>query len=237
MAHFSVWQRSPFRNSFIPSRRHCRQTGPIYRAKSNLPFSGARNLPLTWGPMTRSVQFTGDQHPSSCLHKKQKTDYTRRFLGGRHPLCGIGVRSRMERTSRPAVDRARTADSRPAPGPLTFTLTLRTPDSLALLAAVSDACCAAKGVPLRDPRNPSEPELDHDSTFPTVSVMVMMVLLKDACTCTMPAGTFFFSFFLKDFFLPPLAAVFAGALVAMCSFQLSLGLRAGFLLVGHGAAP
>src|ERR1700687_913340 len=38
MAHFSVWQRSPFRKSFIPSRRHSRQTGPIYRAKSNLPF-------------------------------------------------------------------------------------------------------------------------------------------------------------------------------------------------------
>src|SRR5665213_1022906 len=148
--------------------------------------------------------------PSSCLRTKNQTlSYTRRFLGGRHPLWGIGVRSRMERTSRPAVDSARTADSRPAPGPLTFTFTLRTPDSLALLAAVSEACCAAKGVPLRDPRNPRDPELDQDSTFPTVSVIVMMVLLKDACTCTMPAGTFFFSFFLKDFFFPALAAAFA----------------------------
>src|SRR6185437_15427048 len=129
------------------------------------------------------------------------------------------------------------ADSRPAPGPLTSTFTVRNPDSLALLAAVSEACCAANGVPLRDPRNPSEPELDHDSTFPMGSVMVMMVLLKDACTWTTPTGTIFFSFFLKVFFLPPLAAVFAGALVAMCNFQLSLGLRAGFFLVSHGAAP
>ena len=32
IAHFSVWQRSPFRNNFMPSRRHSRQTGPIYRA-------------------------------------------------------------------------------------------------------------------------------------------------------------------------------------------------------------
>jgi hypothetical protein len=32
MAHFSVWQRSPFRNSFMPSRRHNRQTGPLYLA-------------------------------------------------------------------------------------------------------------------------------------------------------------------------------------------------------------
>src|SRR5258705_11858658 len=97
----------------------------------------------------------------------------------------------------PAVEAGPTADPRPAPGPLTFTTTLRSPDSLALLAAVSDACCAAKGVPLRDPRNPSEPELDHDSTFPIGSVIVMMVLLNEACTCTRPCGTFFFSFFLK----------------------------------------
>jgi hypothetical protein len=39
--------------------------------------------------------------------------------------------------------------------------------------------------------------------------MVMMVLLNEACTCTMPAGTFFFYFFLKDFFFPALAAAFA----------------------------
>jgi hypothetical protein len=32
-AHFSVWQRSPFKNSFMPSRRHSRQTGPMYLAK------------------------------------------------------------------------------------------------------------------------------------------------------------------------------------------------------------
>ena len=101
-----------------------------------------------------------------------------------------------------AVDSARTADSRPAPGPLTSHFHGRKPDSLALLAAVSDACCAANGVPLRDPRNPSEPELDHASTLPDRIGEVTMVLLNDACTWTMPAGTFFFSFFLKDFFLP-----------------------------------
>src|ERR1700730_13323868 len=117
----------------------------------------------------------------------------------------------MERTSRPAVDSARTADSRPAPGPLTFTFTLRTPDSLALLAAVNDACCAANGVPLRDPRKPSEPELDHEITLPMGSVMVMIVLLNDACTWTRPIGTERFSFFLNAFFL----VVFAGAF-AMC---------------------
>src|SRR5581483_1498698 len=107
----------------------------------------------------------------------------------------------MWRTSIPAVAHARTADSRPAPGPLTRTSTERSPYSLTLFAAVNEACCAANGVPLRDPRNPSEPLLDHDSTFPFWSVNVMMVLLKEACTCTTPLGTTFFSFFLKAFFL------------------------------------
>src|SRR5271157_2819897 len=45
--------------------------------------------------------------------------YTLRRLGGRQPLCGTGVTSLMVRTSRPAAESARTADSRPDPGPLT----------------------------------------------------------------------------------------------------------------------
>src|ERR1700747_2796031 len=71
-----------------------------------------------------------------------------------------------------------------------------------MLAAFDAACCAANGVPLRDPRKPSEPELFHEITFPAISVMVTMVLLKDACTCTSPWGTCLRSFFLKVFFLP-----------------------------------
>ena len=43
----------------------------------------------------------------------------------------------------------------------------RMPASFALLAAVSDACCAANGVPLRDPRKPSEPELDQEIMLPS----------------------------------------------------------------------
>ena len=44
---------------------------------------------------------------------------TRRRLGGRHPLCGMGVTSVIALTSRPAAWRERMACSRPAPGPLT----------------------------------------------------------------------------------------------------------------------
>jgi hypothetical protein len=82
-------------------------------------------------------------------------------------LCGIGVTSLIARTSMPAVDSARTADSRPEPGPATRTSTTRSPLSDALLAAVSAAYCAANGVPLRDPRKPSEPALDQESVFPS----------------------------------------------------------------------
>src|SRR6516162_11857683 len=71
-----------------------------------------------------------------------------------------------------------------------------------MLAAFDAACCAAKGVPLRDPRNPSDPELFHDTVLPVVSVTVTMVLLNESCTCTKPWGTCLRSFFLN--FLPVL---------------------------------
>ena len=44
---------------------------------------------------------------------------TRRRLGGRQPLWGMGVTSRIMVTSRPVACRARIALSRPEPGPLT----------------------------------------------------------------------------------------------------------------------
>src|SRR6266849_1903120 len=79
-----------------------------------------------------------------------------------------------------------------------------------MLAAFEAACWAAKGVPLRDPRNPSDPELFHERTLPFMSVIVTIVLLKDACTYTSPWGTCLRSFFLKVFFLPFFSGV-AGA--------------------------
>jgi len=72
----------------------------------------------------------------------------------------------------------RIAASRPEPGPFTYTSMLRSPCSMAFLAASSAAWAAAYGVLLRDPLNPTTPELLHDSTFPSVSVMVTSVLWK-----------------------------------------------------------
>jgi len=58
-----------------------------------------------------------------------------------------------------------------------------------LRAHASAAICAAKGVPLREPLNPTEPALDHASTSPCGSVIVTIVLLNVACTCATPSGT------------------------------------------------
>src|SRR6201986_4023568 len=119
-------------------------------------------------------------HRSHTGRNSSANAYTLRGLGGRQPLCGIGVTSRIERTSIPAAASARIADSRPEPGPATRTSTERRPWSRAAVAAPTAACCAANGVPLRDPRKPSAPDDFQLSVLPTWSVMVTMVLLNDA---------------------------------------------------------
>src|SRR5215471_14517308 len=121
----------------------------------------------------------------------------------------------MDRTSMPAVASARMADSRPEPGPETRTSTERRPWSRAALAAFCAACCAANGVPLREPRKPSEPELFHDTVLPVGSEMVTMVLLKEACTCTSPCGMCLRSFFLNFFDLPFFSAAAEPPALAM----------------------
>src|SRR5512139_33808 len=95
---------------------------------------------------------------------------------------------------RPIALNARTADSRPGPGPLMRTSMFFTPHSCAARPARSAAICAANGVDLREPLKPALPEVAQDSVLPCRSVMVTMVLLNDACTCAMPSATFFLTF-------------------------------------------
>ena len=57
---------------------------------------------------------------------------------------------------------ARSADSRPEPGPLTKTSTLFIPLSTAFFRASSAATLAAKGVLFLEPLNPCTPVLDHE---------------------------------------------------------------------------
>src|SRR5213080_2667145 len=120
--------------------------------------------------------------------------YIRRRLGGRQPLCGTGVTSEILLILRPSAFRARTADSRPGPGPLMRTSRFLTPHSCAALPAASAATCAAKGVDVREPLNPAPPDVAHDSALPWRSVIVMIVLLNDAWMCATPSETFFLTF-------------------------------------------
>src|SRR5579885_1171012 len=116
----------------------------------------------------------------------------------------------------PAAASARTADSRPEPGPCTRTSTDFKPYwSRAVPAAESEACCAAYGVPFRDPLNPIAPAEDQHSTRPSGSVMVICVLLNDASIFTTPCATTRRSrFFLNSFLRFAAASGFAGAPVS-----------------------
>src|SRR6516225_3964855 len=111
----------------------------------------------------------------------------------------MGVTSRMSEIFSPAADRARRADSRPAPGPETCTVTLLRPCSIALAAASPAATWAANGVDLREPLKPRAPAEDHEITFPETSVIVIWVLLKLAAMWTIPAAMFFFTRFFPFF--------------------------------------
>src|SRR5689334_2774950 len=118
----------------------------------------------------------------------------RRFFGGRQPLWGTGVTSAMLAIFRPSALRARTADSRPGPGPLIRTSRFLTPHSCAARPACSAATCAAKGVDFREPLNPAAPEVAHAKALPWRSVIVTMVLLNEAWIWAMPSATFFLTF-------------------------------------------
>src|SRR5581483_10646749 len=106
----------------------------------------------------------------------------------------MGVTSEIEVIFMPSAFSARTADSRPGPGPLMRTSRFFTPYSTAWRPARSAATCAANGVDLREPLKPAPPDVAHDSALPWRSVIVMMVLLKDAWMCAMPSATFFLTF-------------------------------------------
>src|SRR5438128_943011 len=95
----------------------------------------------------------------------------------------------MALTFRPADCRAVIADSRPEPGPFTRTSISFRPNLVALSAAVSAARCAANGVLLRLPLNPTVPADAKHSVSPLVSLIVTMVLLKVALMWATPRLT------------------------------------------------
>src|SRR5207302_1290716 len=153
---------------------------------------------------------------------------TRRFLGGRQPLCGIGVTSRIERICNPAVASAWIADSRPEPGPCTRTCTRRTPRLSASRAACSAATVAANGVDFFEPWNPALPEEPHVIALPCMSVMVMSVLLKVAVMWAIPSAS--------TTFLARFALAAAGFACAIYCFSTGPCLRVNLFRV-RGADP
>src|ERR1700755_1366404 len=124
---------------------------------------------------------------------KRPERQTRRRFRGRHPLCGIGVMSRIALTWNPTACKARKALSRPEPGPLTSMSNVSIPCSRAFLPASSAATCAAYGVDLRLPLKPWLPAEDHAIALPCASVIVITVLLKVAATWATPEVMFFLS--------------------------------------------
>src|SRR5215470_258442 len=149
----------------------------------------------------------------------------RLLLGGRQPLCGTGVTSAMLPILRPSALSARTADSRPGPGPLMRTSRFFTPHSCAARPACSAATCAANGVDFREPLKPAAPEVAHAKALPWRSVIVTMVLLNEAWIWAMPSATFFLTFLRTR-----AAAVAATGGLAMC---LGVPCSAGLGRRGH----
>src|ERR1035438_7164431 len=139
----------------------------------------------------------------------------------------------MDPTSRPVACKERIAVSRPEPGPLTKTSTLRIPCSMARRAAASAAICAANGVDLREPLKPTWPEDAHAMTLPPGSVMETMVLLNVLLMWACPCAMFLRS--LRRTFLAPVR-LFGGILLVNSGGGRSVNglLLAGLLLAGHG---
>jgi hypothetical protein len=94
----------------------------------------------------------------------------------------------------PACCKAEMADSRPEPGPLTLISTSRTPLRIAVLAQRCAACCAAKGVLLREPLKPTHPAEPEQIALPSKSVIVIKVLLNVAFMCATALTTFLLIF-------------------------------------------
>src|SRR5690606_31554727 len=97
-------------------------------------------------PQSAWESAAADANSLSGSDTAGRLDQTRRRLDGLTPLCGIGVTSRMDVMVKPTACKARRADSRPEPGPLISTSSVRTPCSAAFLPASSAATWAAYGV-------------------------------------------------------------------------------------------
>src|ERR1700751_3713550 len=91
------------------------QAADCISVSCQLLFSLPKTLGTLWNRHSCLSGFVchSEEDRQECL------SYTRRRFGGRQPLCGIGVTARITTMCSPAAASARTADSRPEPGPFT----------------------------------------------------------------------------------------------------------------------
>src|SRR5262249_55308435 len=175
----------------LPRRKPCMPGGWLRRSIAH--FGLSHRLPFRYSlmPSRRHSRQTGSRwRPIESEVRSQRSGYTRRFFGGRQPLCGSGVTSSMALTFRRADWGGVRAAWRPEPGPFTRTSFSLRPNLVAFSAAVSAARWAANGVLFRLPLKPTVPAEAKQSVSPFVSVMVTMVLLNVALMWAMPRLTF-----------------------------------------------
>src|SRR5262249_10866270 len=94
--------------------------------------------------------------------------------------------------------------------PFTNTSTLRMPCSMARRAAASAAICAANGVDLREPLNPTWPEEAQEMTLPPGAVIETMGVLNGLLVWACPGPVLLRSF--RRTFLTAPARLFGGIL-------------------------
>ncbi len=102
-----------------------RETALFHRALGGVAFLAFEEQLFTFSTALTTLR-------TDILGHVNLQTYTRRFFGGRQPLCGIGVTSVMLLTLKPAEYKPRTAESRPGPGPRTKTSTFFMPNSAAI---------------------------------------------------------------------------------------------------------
>ena len=84
--------------------------------------------------------------------------------------------------------------------------------SLVVLLGVSLACSFANQL-LQQPAVDQPPAVAQHKALPCLSVMVIIVLLNDACTCTKPSETTRLAFFLV--FVPLLTAILVPVIILL----------------------
>src|SRR6218665_2748483 len=205
----AIERRALLRNRSVPSRRESLALGPRQRATS----ASFIHLPQGIAGAARGAGCVRGRRWAWGICEIRSCAQIRRRFCGRQPLCGTGVTSEIDVMRMPSGPSARTEDSRPGPGPLISTSRFLMPWSRAARPATSDATWAANGVDLREPLKPWPPDDAQDKALPCRSVIVMMVLLNEACTCAIPSATF-----LRIFLRTRWAALLTGDL-AMMIFQ------------------